>query len=261
MTPGSPNRAALLAGFLAEPAPRRAVPAEIRRAARGQAAPLLVAGFGLLFAGFGFFFVGLFTPWKLLQDWRLNRAPTARGQVEAVAGTNLRVNKVRVMRYTLSFPPAGGARQQAECFTTGARWRAGDEVTVRYLPDRPAVSRIEGARRSESDPAALFVWVFPAVGLGLVAWVVIARRRMDELLVNGAVAEAQVADVQPTRSRVNKRTVFAITLRRPDGEPLVVRRHQPDIVAFAQERRASQQPVFVLYDPAHPRRVLLPETL
>ena len=214
--------------------PARAAPGDARGdPARGPGqAPLLVAGFGLLFAGFGGFFVGLFTPWKLLEDWRLNGADRPQPG-RAVAGTKPRVNKVRVMRYTFSSRPAACAA--GGCFTTGTRWRAG--TGHRPLSPRPARrQRIEGARRSESDPTARQ----GVPRLGLAGRRSIARRRMDELLVNGAVAGRRSptsADPVPGQQA----PVFAITLRHRTG---TAGRPPPSTghVAFAQERRACSSP-------------------
>ncbi len=37
--------------------------------------------------------------------------------------------------------------------------------------------------------------------------------------------------------------------------------YQPKAVAFYQARLASKQPVFMLFDPAQPKRALFPEAL
>ena len=93
---------------------------------------------------------------------------------------------------------------------------------------------------------------------------IVARRRLHFLLEHGQVGEARVTAVEATSTQINKQRVYRITLQRVDaaaGAPFTVRRYEPTMVAFVRERLASNQPVFVLFDPAHPERLLLPEAL
>jgi hypothetical protein len=91
-----------------------------------------------------------------------------------------------------------------------------------------------------------------------------ARRRTIALLERGFLAEALVTGIEQTNVSVNNRYVHKISLARTDaaaGGTFVVRQSAPDVIAFAQGRMDAQQPVFVLYDPAKPKRALLPEAL
>jgi len=259
------SRADQIAALLAA-SPPRPVPPELLRAALGQGAPLALALFGGVFVLLGALFVYLFFPWNFYRDRQLAAADTATatGRVLAVAETSLSINKRRVVRYTFSFQPAAGAPVSGECFTTGRGWNQNARVTVRYRPENPALCCIVGARLSEGDGSVAFVLVFPAVGGGLVAWVLLARRRTRALLERGFLAEARVTAVEQTNVRVNNRYVYRITLQRtdsPEGGTFIVKQSAPGAVALAHDRREAQQPVFVLYDPANPRRALLPETL
>jgi hypothetical protein len=135
---------------------------------------------------------------------------------------------------------------------------------VRYRPENPAVCCIDGARLSAGDGTSTLVLMFPTIGGGLVAWVVIARRRMKALLERGFLAEALVSGVEQTQVRINNRYVHKIILQRTDsadGGALVVKSYLPEVIAFARGRMDAKQPVFVLYDPAKPKRALLPEAL
>jgi hypothetical protein len=134
-------------------------------------------------------------------------------------------------------------------------------VPVRYLPDNPSIARIEGARRSETSAGALFVLIFPTMGVFLTVSFVRARRRTRALLRHGAVAEARVTAIEQTAMRVNRSPVQKITLQRADGGTLVVRYHQSALVDLARQRLAAKDPVYVLYNPARPKEVLLPEAL
>jgi hypothetical protein len=254
-----------LAALLAAPAPR-IVPSALRRAGARQAAPVFTVIFGLIFTVFGLAMGSVFFPWNFYRDWQLS-APgtvTAAGRVVAVNGTRLTINKRKVMSYDFTFKTATGADGRGTCYTTGRQWSPKMPVTVRYRPEDPTLCCIEGARLSEGGTAGLFMLVFPGLGLGFIAWFVRSRRRIRSLLERGTVGEALVTAVEQTRTQVNKRYVYRITLQRtdaPDAGTLTLRSYQPAVISFAQSRLASQQPVFVLYDPAKPKRALLPETL
>ena len=117
---------------------------------------------------------------------------------------------------------------------------------------------------SQSGTVGLVVVFFPALGVVLVISAFVSRNRQRWLLENGAVAEAAVVSVESTAMRANRQTVYKITLQRTDPAGVatfVLRKYQPAQVDFARRRLETKQPVFVLYDPAHPRRALLPEAL
>jgi hypothetical protein len=66
------------------------------------------------------------------------------------------------------------------------------------------------------------------------------------------------------RASRGSQNVHKIALRRtdsPTGGNFLLRTDQREVIAFAQERLESQQPVFVLYDPVRPKHAILPETL
>jgi hypothetical protein len=254
-----------LAALLAAPPPR-IVPSELRRAAAKQAAPLFGIILGCFFALVGLFVVRMTEPWNLYHDWQLSTgsSATATGRVTAVTATNTSTNHIRVMRYDFTFQTADGQPETGICFTTGRRWNPNDKVRVRYLPANPALCCIDGARQTAGGWFSLMFLIFPVAGVGVVAGLILSRRRALDLLERGVVGEALVTAVEQTMTQVNKRYVYKITLQRtdtPDGGALTMRSSQPSVVAFAQDRKASQQPVFVLYDPLKPRRTLLPETL
>jgi hypothetical protein len=254
-----------LAALLASPPPRM-VPREMLRAARRQTPSVALGIFGVVFGGMGLLFAWMFFPWNFYLDAQLAAADTATaaGQVLSADRTNLSINKQRVIRYEFSFPLPGGGKGRGTCFTTGQRWHGGEAARVLYRPGNPALCCLEGARLSEGSMGSLFVLVFPLVGGGLLAWMWTARRRVRALLERGSVAEARVTGVDPTSIQVNRQTVYRITLKcadLPGGGNIVLRKYVPAEVNFVRQRMATQQPVFVLYDPGNPRRALLPEAL
>jgi len=256
------SRGDLLAAFLADTPPRR-VPKALRRAVRRQSSSWALSIFGFLFGAFGLFFVVQFFPWNFYRDWQLRGAPTAPGRIVSVAPTKLRENKQRVYRYEFSFTPPSGVAVSGTCFTTGSGWPANARIAVRYRPENPALCCVDGARSSVGSGSAAIVLLFPAIGFGLAGWTVVSRRRRD-FLEHGELAEARVISLEATATRVNNQTVFRITLQRtdrPGTAPLVVHKYESAQVSLARERMESEQPLFMLLDPAHPKRLLLPEAL
>ncbi len=249
------------------PLPRR-VPKELLRAAQRQRAPVTLAVIGGGFVALGAILVGLLFPWNYARDRQLAATDTASalGRVLTVADTHLTISKRRVVRYEFSFEPAAGGTIQGECFTTGRRWLEGMAVPVRYRTEDPAVCCLAGARSSKSDASGMFLPLFPFLGGIFLVWFRAARSRVRRLLEHGLLAEALVIAVvasalQPSRAG---RNVHKITVRRtdsPSGGNFRLRTTQTEVIDFALDRLETQQPVYVLYDPAQPKIAILPETL
>jgi hypothetical protein len=259
-----------LAAFLAASPPRR-VPERFVKKAKAQFAGMVTIIVGGFFGLMGLVMAIAMEPWRSFDDWRLARdsVATAPGRIVAAEATNLSVNRVQVWRYSFTFG-VSGRETTGSCFADRGRWQIGDGATVRYLPDDPAMAVAEGGRRSRGGGgAAWIVLLFPGVGLGLFAWAVTQRRRAVHLLTHGRLDEAVVESITPTGTKINGRRVQEIKLRASDGgggagdalAPVTVRFHAPEIIALAEARLASGQPVYILRDPARPNRVILPEAL
>ncbi len=258
-----------LAALLAAIPPRR-VSTSVRKAVLRQAYPLALAFLGAIFFIAGLSFAWVFFPWHFYADWQLraNDTATAPGRIVSVNQTSMTVggNKSHrgtpVFHYDFEYSTPGQKSGVGECYTTGARWKAGQAVTVHYRPERPTLACIAGARLSQTDAGGVFILAFPLVGGGICFWCWRARRKTLRLLESGHAAEATITAVAGTLTKINNKTVYKITLACDavlSGEPLTARYYQPDIVAFARERLESKLPVYVLFDPAHPKSCLLPE--
>jgi hypothetical protein len=254
-----------IAQLLASPPPRP-VPAQVVKAARRGRASWGTALAGLFFGAFGMIFVVAFFPWRILDEWRLagGAARTAEGVVRNAVISNMKVGGRRVMEFQFTFTPANGTAQSGACYATGSPWSAGDRVTVRYLPSDPDLACIEGARLNQAGAAGSFVILFPGVGLGMVAWFVAQRRQISRVLCEGLAAEADIQTVTATNMTVNKQRVYNIVLASPalnGGQPLTIKRLNPPDIQLAGERAEKKQPLFVLYDPRKPARLIFPEAL
>lgn len=249
--------------FLSAPVPR-VVPSSIRRVALKAHASLAGVFMGVLLILFGSAFVWLFLPWRQADEWRLAASDPVRtqGRILSEMPTHMSINHQPVMEYAFQFKPAQGPEITGECFTTGKRWQTGATITVRYAPKNPALACPEGARLSEGSLGGSFVVLFPLAGAIVAGWAVRARRRTCWLLENGALGDFRVTAIETTGTEINNHAQFKISLQRldqADAKPHEVRWYKPALVAFARERKQSDQAVFGLFDPANPKRVLLPE--
>ncbi|HET7535489.1 MAG TPA: DUF3592 domain-containing protein [Candidatus Didemnitutus sp.] len=245
--------------------PPRLVPAHVAKAAKGGGAWALTL-FGLLFGGFGLFFVFLFFPWRVVDEWRLAHGSTrtASGIVTDAYKTSLSVNKQRVFGYVVDYAYDAGGKHTLTCYTTGQHWATGDFVTVNYLASDPGIACIPGARLDQGGTVGFFVLIFPLVGFPLAGGVLLGRSRTTRILREGIAAEVDVLGVDATGTRVNYQTVYKITVSSAalaGGQPVVVRRYKKPDVDLAMRYTLQKQPVFILYDPRKPSRLIFPEAL
>ncbi len=246
--------------------PPRLVPDHVAKAAKGGRGAWTAILFGLFFGGFGSLFLVVFFPWKLGEELRL-----ATGSTRAVSGivadaykTNMSVNKQKVFGYVVDYAADASGRHRITCFTTGQRWANGASVSVRYLVANPAVACIDGARLNEGGIAGGFVIIFPLVGFGLAGWTFSRRTQTTRVLREGIAAEVDIVAVDATGMKVNDQTVYKITLASPalpGGQPVTIKRYSKPDVNLATQHAEQKQPVFVLYDPRKPSRVVFPEAL
>lgn len=253
-----------IAQLLASRPPRK-VPAHVVAAARKGRAQWTTGLVGLVFALFGLVFVAVFFPWRALDEMQLATGDTrtVAGVVSGAKDTNMKVNGRLVREYRFTFTPPEGTPRTGVCFAHGAGWEENESVTVRYLAGNSDVACIDGARLDEAGLAAGLVVIFPLLGAGMLAWFVNQRRQIGRLLHEGVIAELDVLSVEATNMQVNKRPVYKITLSSPGvgRQPVAVRRVNPADLTLVNRHREQKQPVFVLYDPRKPSRLIFPEAL
>lgn len=252
-----------IAQLLATTPPRK-VPPAVERAAQGGGGGCAASGFGLVFGAFGMIFVFVFFPWRMVDEIQLaSAARTAPGEIRTVTETNMSINETKVMKYAFTFAPPNAPPREGICYTTGRLWSEGAGVTVRYLRGRPEVACVEGARLSEGGWFGLFTLIFPLIGFGISAGVLLSRRHTRRLLREGHMAEVDIVSVDETNMRVNDQTVYRITYSNPlgGGSPVTIKRAARTEVDLALKHFREKQPVFVLYDPRKPTRIIFPESL
>ena len=222
--------------------------------------------FGIFFVSFGMVFVWIFFPWRFWDEFLL-RGKGARetsGLVNRVSDTHITINEAAVYEFHFLYTPEGSTQLAALCYAPGRNWSENDVVTVRYLPDRPQVALINGASLNEGGLFGAFVIIFPLAGCGMAIGVLVLRGRSTRLLREGLLAEVDVLSVDGTTMEVNDQPVFRITLSAPGTsgrKPIVIRRYDVADVNLATRHAQQKQPVFVLYDPRKPKRLVFPEAL
>jgi len=220
----------------------------------------IVGGMGALFfiSGmlFAWVFVGDFNP---VDEWRLARSTTtAQATVTEVADTNASENDVTVYAYTFTFRTPEEKTITARSYSRGRVWSEGDRVTVWYLPDKPSVARLEETRMSTFAPWALFVLIFPAVGVIMFTLATITGVRQVMLLRYGEITGARTLSQEATNTTVNDQPVMKYTyeFRSTDGMS-----YSGSSKSLPTEKIGDEANEPVLYLPSNPNVSMLVDAL
>lgn len=182
---------------------------------------------------------------------------TMRGELHRAAG---RITEVRrtgasegnspVVEHRYEFSVAGRPYSGVS-YATGSETPAGQNVDVEFAEGAPEKSRIVGMRRSMFGPGAIFVIIFPLIGLVVLWFGFRMGAKRNALLQNGLIAMGTLVDKAPTNVSINRQTVWELTFEFPtrDGRKAraKARSHQP-------QRMEDDAQEALLYDPADPER-------
>jgi hypothetical protein len=212
--------------------------------------------------GFGLIFMWGFGLNADLDFWlfRAGKVETTQGVVLNVERTNASENDTPVYAYDYSFRVEKlEAEFHGVSYSTGNLFEPGQPVTVEYLANEPAMSRIQNTRRAIFGPEVIcFVLIFPLVGLGFLIPGVINGLKANRLLSHGKVGLGTQKSMVPTNTRINKKTVYKLTFEfvadNGDRYEVVTRSHLPHLLSDeAQEQ--------LLYDPADPANAVMLDNL
>jgi hypothetical protein len=250
-----------IAQLLAVASPRQ-VPEHVLRAAYGGMRAWFPFWFGIFFTVIGLVIGKELLPWRLWEDWRLKSAAaqTTPGFIRGITKTNVSGVSEFVFRYT----PADGQQRQGSCFAENEQWTNNEQVRVRYLSTDVTIACVEGAHRSKGTWTGLFYMLFPVFGAVFVYGAIKQRRESNWLLREGCVTKVEVISVNETTERENYETVYRIVITGSalqEGRPVTVKRVKKADFSLALKRAREKQPVFILYDPRNPGRVMFPEAL
>jgi hypothetical protein len=232
--------------------PPRSVPLPVICSAMAGITGWMGAIFLISGLGFTLVFTGGYRP---IDEWRIALSKTtARGTVTSMSESNSTENDVPVYEYTFTFTTRRGDRVTGRSYITGERWSVEDSVTIEYVPENPAIARIQGARISEFPSWILFVLIFPAVGAGLFVSAAIGGWRQVVLLRSGQIADARILSTRPTGVTVNDAPVleYSFEIRTSTGETF-----QGTARALPSDRIGDEEIEPALFLPSDPTRSTL----
>lgn len=246
--------------LIRRPAPRQLSPFLRKHVSRGSGHRFMML-FGFVFAAFGSVFCVIFLPWKLLDEFTLDKAPPlfVDGRVTHAEKSNMSINEVPVWKYKAKFTD-GSHEMTSVGYTTGRSFAEGDEVSVRVHPQKPDLHCPEGMRMSKGSPGSSFVLLFPLLGFSVMVAPWFTGRQRLRLYENGSVADVQVLSVRETKMFVNDRRVVQFTVKFPHlPETMKVNKSNYEEVHALRNSYETQKPLHVLYDPKKPKRFVIVE--
>lgn len=217
--------------------------------------------FGAFFFSFGMIFVWLFSiGLHPIDQWRLSRSyATAPAVIEEALDTGSSVDDIQVYQYRFSYTPGDGGPLYGDCYTTGKRWITGASVLAHYLPGKPEVACLEGARLSKFSPRYLpFILIFPLVGLSLFLPSIFSGWRKIKLLRYGEITGALNISVSPTNTSINNVPVMEYSYEFRDRLGAV---YTGTSKSLPTKKIGDEEREPVLYLPSNPRRSMLVDAL
>jgi hypothetical protein len=220
----------------------------------------LTGTLGAIFLLFGMLFVWIFAgDMRPISEVRLALSTaTTRGIVTGVQATNASENDVTVYAYDFSFSTPDEKRYTGRSYTTGQQWHVEDRVSIKYVPDKPSIARIEGTRHSRFSPTVLFVFIFPAIGAAFFITSTIKGWQQVTLLRHGEISGAEIISEQATGTRINEVPVIAYTY---EFEAHDFESYLGNAKALPSGRIGDEVREPVLYLPWNPRRSTLVDAI
>lgn len=217
-----------------------------------------VSQFGWIFFGFGSIFLWIFGSMADLDSWfRFGGAVETEGTVTAEEPTSASINDRDVVENRFKFE-VGAKTHYGASYTTGRSVKAGQVVTIEYVPSNPTMSRIKGQRNNLFPGfVILFVGLFPGVGLAFAGTVMWMRFKALGLLVNGDEALGKLVDMSATGTEINDERVYKLTFEFDvDGKS-----HKCIVKSHRTERLEDDELEPILYSPDDPRRSVAIDSL
>ncbi|MGN6183061.1 MAG: DUF3592 domain-containing protein [Thermoanaerobaculia bacterium] len=166
------------------------------------------------------------------------------GRVTKVETTNASENSQKVWANHYQYSVAGQSFT-GKSYSKGTSAEQGSPVTIEYDENNPARSRIEGMRRAMFGPWAVFVVIFPSIGLIIVIVCVRGGLKRNRLLRDGMLTTGKLVSKAPTNTTINKQRVYELKfeyLSTRGRAYATARTHQTD-------RLQDEAQEMLLYDP------------
>ena len=124
---------------------------------------------------------------------------TAQAIVTEVTTTGRSVNEVEEYEYSFTFSAPDGRTITGRSYSIGQLWSVGDHVAAWYVPDEPAVARLDGTRLSTVAPWLVwFMMLFSIVFSMNLAITAVGGLRQVMLLRYGKVGDARKIGAKET---------------------------------------------------------------
>ena len=222
--------------------------------------------FGALFFAFGMIFWWVFGAQSDVTSWYKFTGALATAGGTAIGSHDTGISEggsdstpgTPIYRIDYSFTAPSGAHLTDSCYATGLQYTSGQPVSVEYLPDDPATSRIIGTRKSALGAWGIFVAIFP--GLGLVFMVVGLRGNLRALriLKVGKWARGKLVNKQATGTKINNNIVYKFTFEYEDesgqAHQITDKTHHTHLLEDEEMER-------LIYNPAKPSEGMLVDVL
>jgi hypothetical protein len=212
------------------------------------------------FLGWAFFGMGMLFVWAFSTQADVGPVVYALSSVERVDGhvterwvTSTSVNDEQIYGVSFAFTGPDDAPHTSRSYGTYSEVPdKGEYVTIEVPSLSPSFARVQGTRSGRVPMVfALVVALFPGIGLTLLFFTVPRAWRAASLLSNGLLTQALLLDKEATNTKINKQTVYRMTLEFTDqngtAHTVVSKTHEP----WKLEDDAME---WVLYDPAEPSR-------
>lgn len=215
----------------------------------------------------GWIFVGIGTLFTLISLGNSDFSSLIyfRGPLASAPGTILTIKQTNateggqgrhlgtpVYQYTYQFS-VGNKAYQGTSYYPGHQTDPGQPVTIEFPAKDPSHSRIAGMNLAAFGIESILVLIFPLLGVGTLAWMMVSNRRNLQLLIHGEAAMGKCIKKEWTSWKINNQQAYKIWFEYRDAVDIPRRAYiwsmAPDIYTL----EAFQD---LLYNPQKPSSFL-----
>jgi hypothetical protein len=174
--------------------------------------------FGWFFFGFGLIFFWVFAINADVSFLHYTGDTiTVEGIVTDSIKTGASENEAPIFENHYTFTTKEGIEFEAFSYSTGRDIQMGKTITVEYPEGKPQYSRVMGMRRQMFGTIALFVAIFPMIGLMFIFSCIKKSLRGIKLLKYGQLTNGKLVSKVPTNTSINDQTVYKLTFHFQDA--------------------------------------------
>jgi hypothetical protein len=208
--------------------------------------------FGWLFFGFGLIF---FWAFAMNSDLSFLYYTGEIVTIKGIATKSIKIDasegEVTVIKNYYKFKTESGLEFEGCSYATGRGIQAGEAITVEYPEGKPQYSRIKGMRRQVFGAEALWVVLFPFIGLIFMFFGIKRSKRVLRLLKNGELTKGKLISRVRTNTRINGRLVYKLTFRFKDylGNEFELR--EKTRIPYLLEDQREESLLYLRHKPAY----------